>query len=83
MAGRTPVDEFALRLGRVIEYRSDRGLGTLEGTSASGEAQVYPFHCTAIADGGREIADGAAVSFLVGPIGLGVWEAVDVRPTAP
>ena len=83
MAVRTPVDEFVIRLGRVVDYHSDRGLGTLAATSATGHEQTYPFHCTAIADGGREIAEGTPVSFLVGPVGPGIWEAIEVRPTQP
>jgi len=39
-----------------------------------------PFHCTAIADGSRAIAVGAAVAFrlVTGPIGI--EEAAELRP---
>ncbi len=71
---------FEGHTGRVIDYASDRGLGTLVSTDASGgDGRIYSFHCTNIADGSREIADGAAVVFRVHAVGPGVWEAVEVQ----
>jgi cold shock CspA family protein len=57
--------------GRVTAFDQDRGIG--EVTADDGE--VYPFHCTAIADGSRTIAVGAGVEFDVIAGHLGRWEA--------
>jgi cold shock CspA family protein len=43
---------------------------------------VYPFHCTAVADGSRTIAEGTVVGFRVVPGRLGRWEAAELRPLA-
>jgi cold shock CspA family protein len=48
-----------VRIGRIAHYDSPRGTGVL--TDASGVE--WSFHCTAIADGTREIADGATVFY--------------------
>jgi len=71
------------RLGRVVNYEADRGIGLVRETigrpagapsrldeaPAAGEAvgRTYRFHCTAIADGSRMIANGAAVAFVLVP----------------
>jgi cold shock CspA family protein len=60
-----------LKTGRVDAFDEQVGLGTVR--SADGE--VYPFHCTAIADGSRAIAVGATVAFVVQPGLAGRWEA--------
>jgi len=57
--------------GTVEGFDREAGLGEVR--SASGE--LYPFHCTQIADGSRDIAVGTAVSFFVAPGHRGVWEA--------
>ena len=62
--------------GTVVAFDSKRGLGEIE----DAEGRVYPFHCTKIADGTREIPVGVAVEFRVAPGPLGRWEAVDIRP---
>jgi len=62
--------------GRVSAFDEHRGLG--EVTEAAGA--VYPFHCTAIADGTRSIEVGAAVAFEVVPGPLGRWEAGAITP---
>ena len=62
--------------GVVAEFEEDRGTGAVE----DGQGRRIFFHCTAIADGSRSIAAGAAVSFLVQPGHLGRWEAADIRP---
>jgi cold shock CspA family protein len=59
--------------GRVRAFDERRGLGEVE----SG-AEVYPFHCTRIADGSRSIPVGAAVTFEVAPGPQGRWEAVAI-----
>jgi cold shock CspA family protein len=64
-----------LRDGTVAAFDSKRGLGEIHG----GDGQVYPFHCTRIADGTREIPVGVAVEFRVAPGPLGRWEAVEIR----
>jgi CspA family cold shock protein len=60
--------------GVVVAFDVHRGLGDVE---ADGVA--YPFHCTQIADGSRNVPVGAKVSFVVAPGPLGRWEAVDIR----
>jgi cold shock CspA family protein len=62
--------------GRVSAFDEHRGLG--EVTEAGGA--VYPFHCTAIADGTRTIEVGAEVEFEVAPGPLGRWEAAAITP---
>jgi hypothetical protein len=66
-----PLDASAL-LGRVATYDGERGLGTVESMPAApGPAtRLYPFHCTAIADGSRRIEPGTPVTFVAVP-GLG------------
>ncbi len=44
---------------------------------------TYPFHCTKIADGTREIPIGVAVEFRVAAGPLGRWEAVEIRRPSP
>ncbi len=61
--------------GQVIAFDSKRGLGEIRGA----DGRAYPFHCTKIADGTREIAVGVAVEFTVVPGPLGRWEAVAIR----
>lgn len=64
------------RSGTVTTFDDDRGLG--EVTDAEGA--VWPFHCTAIADGTRTIGEGTQVSFTVRPGPMGRWEAAGLRP---
>jgi cold shock CspA family protein len=61
--------------GRVAAFDERRGLGAVE----DHEGRAVPFHCTAIADGSRSIAVGAAVTFrlVTGPIGI--EEAAELR----
>ena len=61
--------------GRVTGFDSKRGLGEIE----DADGRAYPFHCTKIADGTREIPVGVAVEFRVAPGPLGRWEAVEIR----
>lgn len=63
--------------GSVVDFDDPRGYGTVrDGT----DGRAYFFHCTAIADGTRTIAVGAAVEFEVVAGRRGQWEAVDLRP---
>jgi cold shock CspA family protein len=61
--------------GRVVAYDVRRGLGTVEGD----DGHRLGFHCTAIADGSRDISVGAPVSFRVAPGQLGAWEAATIH----
>jgi cold shock CspA family protein len=65
----------AAREGQVVAFDPKRGLGEIRGT----DDRAYPFHCTKIADGSREIPVGALVEFNVAPGPLGRWEAVEIR----
>ena len=62
--------------GTVVAFDAHRGLGELE----DGDGRRYPFHCTQIADGSRDIPVGAKVDFTVAPGLPGRWEAVAIRP---
>ena len=63
------------RSGLVERYDADAGLGTL----ADG-ALRFPFHCTAIADGTRQIAEGTEVYYLLRIGSIGRVEADDLLP---
>ena len=45
--------------GSVDSFDKDVGLGEVRGE----DGRLYPFHCTEIADGSRDIAVGTEVSF--------------------
>ena len=62
-------------LGRIAVYDEKRGLGEVE---AAGGLR-YPFHCTAILDGTRFVAEGADVEFTVVAGPLGRYEASAIR----
>jgi cold shock CspA family protein len=62
--------------GSVDSFDKDVGLGEVRGQ----DGRLYPFHCTGIADGSREIAVGQKVSFAVAPGHLGSWEARALQP---
>jgi len=61
--------------GMVVAFDAKRGLGEIRGD----DDRAYPFHCTKIADGTREIPVGVAVEFTVAAGPLGRWEAVAIR----
>lgn len=65
------------RTGRVSEFDTERGLGEVVGA----DGQRYPFHCTAVADGSREIAVDTQVSFVVAAGPGGRWEAAQIQPS--
>jgi len=65
----------ATKEGTVSAFDSKRGLGEIRGA----DDRAYPFHCTKIADGTREIPVGVPVEFTVAPGPLGRWEAVAIR----
>ena len=62
--------------GTVTSFDEPRGLGEI----TAEDGTTYPFHCTAIADGSRTIAEGAPVRFEVVPGRLGRWEAGRIEP---
>jgi cold shock CspA family protein len=66
----------ATERGTVETFDSGLGLGVV--ITALGD--WYPFHCTAITDGSRQIEVGRDVTFVVGPGGPGRWEARQVMP---
>lgn len=48
-----------MHTGVVTEFFFERGLGTIRGDGGA----EFPFHCTAIADGTRDIAVGTRVAY--------------------
>ena len=68
----------AVHSGIVDSFGKDLGLGEVRGQ----DGRLYPFHCTEIADGSRDIAVGTEVSFAVAPGHLGSWEARGLAPRA-
>lgn len=59
--------------GTVAEFDADAGLGVVEADDGS----RYPFHCVEIADGSRDIAVGAPVTFSQ-LAKFGRYEAADI-----
>jgi cold shock CspA family protein len=62
------------RVGVVSSFEADRGLGTVSEEGGS----TFPFHCTALTDGSREVEVGRAVLFVVQPGHHGQLEAREV-----
>lgn len=62
--------------GTVTTWDDPRGIGAITGD----DGVVYPFHCTAIADGSRQTELGVTVYFTVKAARLGQWEAVAITP---
>jgi cold shock CspA family protein len=60
--------------GTVTQFDAASGLGEVTGDDST----VYPFHCTAIADGSRAIEVGAAVAFTIAAGHLGRLEATAI-----
>jgi cold shock CspA family protein len=67
--------ETPVLTGTIIAFDAHRGLGEVEDE----DGRRYPFHCTRIADGSRNIPVGVKVEFTVAPGPLGRWEAVTIR----
>jgi CspA family cold shock protein len=65
--------------GKVERFDPVVGLGEVR----SYEGELYPFHCTQIADGSRDVAVGADVEFVVVPGHRGTWEARGVLKAGP
>jgi CspA family cold shock protein len=70
------VAPFESGTGTVVRFDEHRGYGEVR--DAAGEE--WFFHCTAIADGSRTIAEGTRVRFEVVPGHGGRWEATALRP---
>lgn len=68
------------RVGRVDSFDEARGIGTVVDADSGAP---FPFHCTAIADGTRTIAEGTAVVFTMHPGRLGRVEARSVTAIGP
>jgi len=68
---RWPALRGASTEGRVVSFDAERGVGVV----ADGDGRELFFHCTAIADGSRQIEVGRAVSFVVAPGHRGLLEA--------
>ena len=66
-----PARRAASTEGRVVSFDAERGVGVV----ADGDGRELFFHCTAIADGSRQIEVGRAVSFVVAPGHRGLLEA--------
>lgn len=64
------------RSGVVVHYDTAAGYGTVR--TEEGE---WFFHCTAVADGSRDIAVDTRVHFTLAPGHLGRFEARDLRPS--
>lgn len=62
------------RRGVVVAFDSARGLGEVR-AEGPGVISVAPFHCTALADGSREVPVGARVCFGLRPGHHGRLEA--------
>lgn len=73
-AGSAPC-RFASLEGTVDAFDERAGHGTIRTDDG---AEVF-FHCISIADGSRTIPAGARVTARSEPVGLGTWEAVEVR----
>lgn len=67
---------FGTEHGEVVAFDDERGWGTVR----ADDGTERWFHCTAIADGTRTIAVGAAVRYEVVPGRLGRWEAAGLTP---
>jgi cold shock CspA family protein len=65
--------------GTVAEFDDHRGRGEIE---VGGGDFRFPFHCTAIADGSRTIAEGTAVHFRLVNGPLGALEATAIAAVA-
>ncbi len=64
------------RTGVVASFDDPRGIGVVRGDDGAD----YPFHCSAIADGTRQIDEGVTVRFEVVPGRQGHWEAAAITP---
>jgi cold shock CspA family protein len=61
--------------GTVLAFDNHQGFGEIE----ADDGMRLPFHCTAIADGSRDIAVGVTVEFEIAAGLPGRWEATAIR----
>jgi cold shock CspA family protein len=73
-SGVFPFPRRAPRLGKVIAFDEEKGLGTVR----ADDGAELQFHCTSIADGSRRIPEGARVTFATSVTHLGLLEAVGI-----
>jgi cold shock CspA family protein len=66
---------FGSGRGMVDSFDAEMGLGSILADTGR-----WLFHCTAIADGSRDIAVGTVVQFKQSFGGPGRWEAFDLTP---
>jgi len=62
--------------GVVVSFDERAGWGRVRG----GGGEELFFHCTAVADGSRTIAEGTEVDYEIVPGHRGRWEAWSIRP---
>lgn len=74
-----PVAPFGVGRATVVAFDDFAGWGTLRDEDGTERF----FHCTRIADGSRTIEVGAHVTYRLAPVGLGTWEAVEIRQAVP
>ena len=67
--------DFGTATGSVAEFDKHAGLGAIAGDDGSS----YPFHCTAIVNGTRDIEVGTKVSFTVAAGHRGQLEATQIN----
>jgi cold shock CspA family protein len=67
----------APQTGKVDSFDKEVGLGQVR----ANDGRLYPFHCTEIADGSRDIAVGTEVAFVPAAGHKGTWEARDLVRT--
>jgi cold shock CspA family protein len=68
---------FEPHIGEVETFDKEVGLGEVR----SKDGRQFPFHCTQIADGTRDITIGAKVAFRVAAGHRGTWEARSLTST--
>ncbi len=66
--------DFGGATGTVASFDKAAGLGVI----TSNDGGAFPFHCTAIADGSRDIEVGKTVTFTVVAGHLGKLEATQI-----
>jgi cold shock CspA family protein len=59
------------QVGKVEAFDKEVGLGQVRAS----DGRLYPFHCTEISDGTRDIAVGAKAAFVIAAGHRGTWEA--------
>lgn len=62
----------------VTAFDAESGLGSVRADGG----RSYPFHCTQIADGSRQIDEATPVEFEVVAGHTGQWEVAGLRPCA-